>query len=167
MLQHPYLIRYSKSERTAASSLTDHNGKYRNGKSRQRIEIFRNSFTLSSFFCFQSAECTWRIHKADHRSVKFLCLLHQTQRFPVAFRRNHSKIPGNIFPGALTFFLCKNRHRLSVKKCHTADHCRIITTVAVTVKFHEIVKECLDVVFSRGTCFCSGKLDMFPGSVIS
>lgn len=54
--------------------LTDHNGKYRNGKSRQRIEIFRNSFTLSSFFCFQSAECTWRIHKADHRSVKFLCL---------------------------------------------------------------------------------------------
>ena len=167
MLQHPYFICHCKGEGTATSAFSDHNGKYRNCKTCQCVEIFCNGFSLSAFFCFQTAECTRRIHKADHRSVKLLRLLHQTQGFPVTFRGNHSEIPGNVFLCSFTFFLSENCHRLSMEKRHTADHCRVIAAVTVSVKFHKIIKDCFDVVFSCGSCFAPGKLDMFPGGVIS
>ena len=167
MLQHPYLICHRQGKGPSASAFTDHNGKHRHCETCQCIEIFCNGFTLSTFLSFQPAECAWRIYKADHRTVKFLCLLHQTQGFPVPLRRYHSEIPGNVFLCTLSFFLYKDSYRLSVEKCHTTDHCRIIPAVTVSVKFHEIVKKRFDVILSCRACFGSGKLDMFPGSEIS
>lgn len=80
--QHPYLICHPAKARAPplppSPITTESTGTVR--PARQCIEIFAMASPCPRSLCFQPAECALvYLLKADHRTVKFSCLLHQAR----------------------------------------------------------------------------------------
>jgi len=94
--------------------------------------------------------------------VEFLGQLHQAQRLPVAFRRAHAIIAPLAFRNILSLLDADHRHRLSVQISGSADHCRIIPVIPVSVQFKEIIKNQFDIIGGSGSVYPPCGLYPFP-----
>ena len=163
IFQHPHFIRGRDGKRSSAFSLSDHDGYNRCFQAGHLIDISRNCLSLSSFFCFNSAERSRCINKTDDRAVEFLRLLHQTQRLSVSVRGRHSEIPENIFFCRCAPFLRNDCDRHSVESCDSSDNRLVIFEIPVTVQFNKVGKQGVNIVTSYRAVFSSGDLNPLPG----
>ena len=52
---------------------------------------------LAKLLCILSSISAWRVHKGDDGEAKVVRVLHEAQRFPVAIRLRHPKVPEDVF----------------------------------------------------------------------
>ena len=161
VLQNPHAVRNRQCKRAAAAAFTDQNRDDRRFQPDHFHKVFGNGLSLPALLCADAAERAGGIHKANHRAMEFLCLLHQAQRLSVALRVRRTEVAVDLILCVCALFDGDDRHRAAAERRDAADDRGVIRKTAVAVQLNEIRENILNEAEAARASLAASKLNLF------